>query len=686
MNKETWIFQLFGVVMLGCCTAALCSNAPGITFHRDGGRLETVAVLEKAIIPDDFQTEGLNVQIYGTTRAGTITWRAEDWEGSYGAIADHVAIPADGSMIYVGWYLNYEKIAAFQADEDEIPEWEYDLLKGGTYWVSGSVYVAVPDDGSFVMGAVASREPAGGGAYESEVFCFDPANGSVIWSDIMPPAPSNPTDTESITLLKVAADGGKIAVASVGKRQDPDYDPFRIRFYDSAGTELHVIDISDPANEIMYLNDLDMTVDGTRMAADFRMNTDSVQMIKVYDLTTYSEVQTININNSPVQGSMGLSGDGGMLAVGDLRGKLWAYIYNGSLGEYEAAWNYTIPPDYYYPWVVSIDISRDGSTVAMGSYQPNQTDNNGYLYIFDASGPPYLFKSENAGDFVDEVSLSHDGQIAVGASWGPYGSTIGWDFLAYSRFVGTAIYKMETSLAGSNFDCGLSSSGLRAVTGGKRVHARDFGSGGYLFSIELDESGIPTVTPSPVPPTATPVPPTDTPLPTWTPVPTNTSLPTSTPVPTNTPIPTHTSAPPTDTPSEPTSTPIPPTDTPSPTETPSCPPSGAECRLNRDVYRPGDPFLLELIACNGNPTDLETIPALLLLDVYGSYFCAPTWTMECAPYLPEVDPCDCLTWTIFEFTWPSAGTGSAVFYAAMVDMEMTQIFGELSICPFSWEP
>ncbi len=89
-------------------------------------------------------------------------------------------------------------------------------------------------------------------------------------------------------------------------------------------------------------------------------------------------------------------------------------------------------------------------------------------------------------------------------------------------------------------------------------------------------------TPTPVPPTATPVPPTHTPVPpTATPVPpTNTPVPpTHTPVPpTATPVPpTHTPVPPTATPVPPTATPVPPTATPvPPTPTVAAPPPGVD--------------------------------------------------------------------------------------------------------------
>jgi Subtilase family/Fervidolysin N-terminal prodomain len=216
-------------------------------------------------------------------------------------------------------------------------------------------------------------------------------------------------------------------------------------------------------------------------------------------------------------------------------------------------------------------------------------------------------------------------------------------------------------------------------------------------------SNPPTETPvppteTPVPPTDTPVPPTDTPIPpTETPVP-----PTDTPVPpTDTPVPpTDTPVPPTDTPVSPTDTPVPPTDTPvpptdtpvPPTDTPVPPTSTPECViLGCEVYMPsmdftqGDSCYCDVTICNPGSETYESVPVFVILDVYGSYFFAPSFS-DFDYYTQTVYPGKSMINVIPAFSWPG-NVGSAtniMWYAAMTDSAITQLFGELGMFTFGW--
>jgi hypothetical protein len=52
------------------------------------------------------------------------------------------------------------------------------------------------------------------------------------------------------------------------------------------------------------------------------------------------------------------------------------------------------------------------------------------------------------------------------------------------------IFRINSS--GSFFSCSSSNDGRTVVTGGKAVHARQFGSGGLLYNVEVDTSEVPT--------------------------------------------------------------------------------------------------------------------------------------------------------------------------------------------------
>ena len=122
-------------------------------------------------------------------------------------------------------------------------------------------------------------------------------------------------------------------------------------------------------------------------------------------------------------------------------------------------------------------------------------------------------------------------------------------------YINLVVDPQDLGLAGGTIDFFLN--------GVKSSISHTYQSGSFTRGFDLVFTGLPTPTPTPLPPTPTPVPPTATPVPP-TPVP-----PTATPVP-----PTPTPVPPTATPVAPTSTPVPPTATsvpPTPTLVPPTP-------------------------------------------------------------------------------------------------------------------
>ncbi|MGB3975807.1 MAG: hypothetical protein WBM02_09140 [bacterium] len=522
--------------------------------------------------------EYLQPQLCGN-RSGTVTWSYEDWDGNYGAIASSIAVPADGSRVYVGWYLNYERFSAFNAQGNGVPIWEFDLLESNQYYVESDVQMAVSDDGSVLVGAVTGRKRLGENAEESFVLGLDIDSGAELWRYTTPVTGENPEKGERIGVITLSSDGSRVAVVSYGYRSNPIYEPIFITILDGSGQELHRIVLPDPDGHIYYLSDMKLNYDGSLLAADFRMAQNPEHLVMVWNMDDYSVRDSWTIMNSPPQSEIGFSDDGSILAVGDLHGRLRVYEWQNttSRAQYTEKWSYTIPPDYYYPWVVGLDVSRDGTKVAMGSYQSNQASViSGHIYLFDTeSGPSSLIKSTNMGGMVVTVRFSADGSVVAGAGYGPRPETApGYDMIVIETETGNEIYRMPGNTPGSLLACAINSNGTRIGAGGKRVHANEFGSGGFAYSIELTTEPEPTPQPTNTPsstPTATP-----SPIPTATPTQTNTPTRTPTPTlpPTQTPIPTHTPAPPTQTPTpKPTFTPTPkptftPSHTPAPTNTP----------------------------------------------------------------------------------------------------------------------
>ncbi len=645
------------------------------------------------------------------SRAGEITWTDENWYGSYGAIASDVEVSVDGSRIAVGWDLNYEEIDYYDAEGDGTPLWTYDCRENSTYHIDGAVQVRMSADLQVIAGMVGSRYLASGGAPETAVMRFSPDDGAVLWTNILPMAPSG-TVLERGFRMVMSRDGSRLAVAAVGTRQDPTFDPYHIYIYDPASsTPLTVLEVADPGPSpvLMYLNDMMITADGSRLVADFRHNSSPQHSFRVWDLTTYQQIQQTTLNRGGPQTTMGLSHDGGVMTVGDLNGWLQVMSWDDGTGQYVLAWEYHVQPSN--SWVMATAVSGDGSTVAAGTMQFDGNPYQGKFYLFNfAGGATPVFTSTLAGDNIAAISISDDGAFAAACSYGPYNPPTdpGWDLQIVETATGEVMYELPGTTPGSQFDCAISGDGARIACGGKRVHARTMGSGGYAYSITHDgvEPGTPaptrtptitptpteTLTPSPTPPpipTRTPTPsPTDTPRPTDTP----TAEPTFTPtlVPTNTPLPTEEpTIPPTATPTEepePTATPLP------STPTPVCDTFGVDLTIPAGYVSPGDVFWVQADICSPDEP-LSQVPFFALLDIsIGEYWFYPTWVhypSEIAWKSIDLPQGISTEMVIDEFTWPETGNDAFMgiyIHAALLNAEMTEILGVWDSVNFGYGP
>lgn len=158
--------------------------------------------------------------------------------------------------------------------------------------------------------------------------------------------------------------------------------------------------------------------------------------------------------------------------------------------------------------------------------------------------------------------------------------------------------------------------------------------------------------------------------PTVTPTPSPTVSPTSTMIPTYTPTP------------SPTETPAP-SPTVSPSPTPTCQP-GVQLVLNKSVFKPGDPFLLNARVVP-DPDTPESLILWVALDVYGEFWFGPTWQQVPDSYpmgemhAPHLE-------RILDFVWP-VSTGSAEelkFWGAVTDESATDLIGTYDVVEFGF--
>ena len=138
----------------------------------------------------------------------------------------------------------------------------------------------------------------------------------------------------------------------------------------------------------------------------------------------------------------------------------------------------------------------------------------------------------------------------------------------------------------------------------------------------------------------------------------------------------------------PTPTPQPATPTPAPTPTPTvapCTSLGCSIAMPSTDCGPGDTCSCTLTICNPGTTTYPAVPVFAVLDVYGSYFFAPSFSTF-DHYIRDVAPGTTQLDVLPGFTWPS-GAGNAqniLWYAAMTNAEMTTLFGDLDTFTFGW--
>jgi len=209
----------------------------------------------------------------------------------------------------------------------------------------------------------------------------------------------------------------------------------------------------------------------------------------------------------------------------------------------------------------------------------------------------------------------------------------------------------------------------------------------------------PTVTPtSPVTATPTPSPTSSTATATPTVTPTFTPTQHTTP---STHTPTQTTPPPTHTPTAtPSHTPTPPTGSPAPTNTPAptssptdpggCDTTGVTVEMPLEMYHAGDICWCRAVVCNAGAEALDRYPLFVILDVYGSLYWAPSFNTSFDHYLalyPSFPPGQTVVEVLPEFPWP-ANTGNAnglLWYGALTDPDISDIFGEFDIFTFGWQ-
>lgn len=445
--------------------AEIPDDRPGMYQDRSVPGMEsTVCVLERVDGGFDQRPVGGGAPAGPDSRVAGELWRVEDWDGSYGAIAEDVQISGNGQRIFTGWNLNHERFTLW-AVNDETPIWEYPLADA-SHQVGGTVKVAIADDGMSMVGGVSRMDTIPASGEFSRAFRFG-AGAAPDWTFDLPVDPV----TWHLVDVALSGDGSTAGVLAI----DNDYTTGRVYVLDgTSGALLHEWDFDYTAAASAY--NIDFTGDAARLIVGCR------DLIHVYDVPG-GLFQTITLAydcQCPTQ----ISPDADYIVVGNLRGRLTVYRLNTADGieEYAEYWTYTIPPDYYYPWIQTVAVSDNSSRVVVGSYQPNQTSSHGYLYFFDIDGTEPEWTSEDSGGLVEAVAVSAGGTVACAASWGDQDQSMGWCCLL-AKDNGARYTLSSIDYGGSLFAADIDDAGYFAAGGSKRVHAYEMGSGGHTFAM-----------------------------------------------------------------------------------------------------------------------------------------------------------------------------------------------------------
>ncbi len=133
-----------------------------------------------------------------------------------------------------------------------------------------------------------------------------------------------------------------------------------------------------------------------------------------------------------------------------------------------------------------------------------------------------------------------------------------------------------------------------------------------------------------------------------------------------------------------------PTPAPTPTSTPTAAPTepalpGVALYLSKETFFPGDLFKLDVVFTKHDSEVYLDQPFVLMLDVFGEYFWYPAWGNEFQYILIDLDS-GIVRMPIFEFLWPDvSGTANGlIFYGALLNPDLTEIFGDWDYAAFGW--
>lgn len=385
----------------------------------------------------------------GTLGANQYLWLDRNHQN---AIAENVAISGDGAHGVAGWWLNNMRVSMYTvAGGSGNPTWVHSMPLA-----EFQVPVDADDLGSRLM-AVASSESL----------------------HVMSVNSPHPMFTDWFTspyvglTCSVSDDGGTFASAG----GDPNGVGGEVRVHDGATGALRFIR-SLPAPP----EGLCVSGDGRYVAANIR------GFVKIWDATTGALRDSVLITGDTETPAV-LSENGAYLVTGGFSKTVRLYRWNGV--DYVQSWANTISST---TWVTALAISRDGTTIVAGTWT-NPT--GGQVLVYDRSSSTPIWTDTSFGDEVASVAVTPNGGKIAAASWGRMDGPVGNVISVYQRSSPVPLWTIgDDAIAGvgSCMSVDLSEDGHYLLAGGKAVHARAYGQGGYVIAIDvINPAGVPEI-------------------------------------------------------------------------------------------------------------------------------------------------------------------------------------------------
>jgi hypothetical protein len=367
------------------------------------------------------------------------------------AIGQDVTTNAAGEFTFIGWNLNSMR-TSFHDNFSATPLWEH-ISDPNTY----RDFVALSADAAIVANA----------SYHN-LYLYDPNSGNITFDFTF-------EDNRISGPLAVSRDGSLLVCASVSPLFGGTHRVYA--FSPPSTTPIWTFDFEDTQSTSVY--GVNICADGSTVAVNGKFYG---WFLNAEDGSVISEIEIGN-----TESKLALSGDASVMAIAENNGYVKAYTWDAGTFQYDLLWQYRIPPGLFTNWASSVDLSADGLTLMAGSLIFLSAGNDGSIYLFDTFGDGLpLWVYSGTGDLVDEVVLSDDGSIVAAATWGDLNHTLP-DILIFERHSNVPVFTVNSP--GSMFSMSMSADGSTVVAGGKSVHARFFGNGGYVYNIGVDLGG-----------------------------------------------------------------------------------------------------------------------------------------------------------------------------------------------------